>query len=190
MANQDTAPAWEEKVLAALDAGEIDQALTVLIAECGQAILAYCLARLGDAALAHDVAQDVFVAVWHALPDFRREASLRTWLFVIAHHRCATRRASLGRFRRMFSSGVDTIIEEAQPDPADPPEETVLKRQQAEWLRRALSQLRRKERDLLTMYYLEDLSLDTIAERYSVSRGTVRKQLLEAQHKLKRMMSE
>jgi RNA polymerase sigma-70 factor (ECF subfamily) len=135
MANQDTLPAWEEKVLAALDAGEIDQALTALIAECGQAILAYCLARLGDDAIAHDVAQDIFVAVWQALPGFRRESSLRTWLFVIAHHRCATRRASLGRFRRLFSSGIDTIGEEAQPDPTDPPEETVHKHQQAERLR-------------------------------------------------------
>src|SRR6266700_5505983 len=146
MANQDALPPWEEKTLAALDAGEIDKALNALIAGCGQAILAYCLARLGDDALAHDVAQDVFVAVWQALPGFRREASLRTWLFVIAHHRCATRRASLGRFRRLFASGLDQTVEEAQPDPADPPEEAVLKRQQAERVRRALGQLRRKER--------------------------------------------
>jgi RNA polymerase sigma-70 factor (ECF subfamily) len=188
MASQDTSPTWEEQALAALDAGEIDQALTALIAGYSQAILAYCLARLGDAALAHDVAQDVFVAVWHALPGFRREASLRTWLFVIAHHRCAKRRASLGRFRRLFASGLDTTVVQAQPDPADPPEETVLKQQQAERLRRALGKLRHKERDLLTMYYIEELSLDRIAARYSVSRGTVRKQLVEAQEKLKRIM--
>jgi len=65
----------------------------------------------------------------------------------------------------------------------------VLKRQQAERVRRALGQLRRKERALLTMYYIEELSLDTIAERYSVSRGTVSKQLFAAQEKLKRIMS-
>jgi len=129
------------------------------------------------------------VAIWQALPGFRREASLRTSLFVIAHNRCAKRRESLGRFRRMFSPGLDKIVEEAQPDPADPPEEAVLKRQQAERLRRALSKLRHKERDLLTMYYIEELSLDKIAERYSVSRSTVSKQLLEAQQKLKRMMN-
>ena len=190
MANQDTVPPWEEKVLAALDAGEIDQALNALIAECGQAILAYCLARLGDDAIAHDVAQDVFVAVWQALPGFRREASLRTWLFVIAHNRCAKRRESLGRFRRLFSSGLDKIVEEAQPDPADPPEEAVLKHQQAERLRRALAKLKRKERDLLTMYYMEELSLEKIAERYSVARETVRQQLIKAQQKCKQLMDD
>jgi RNA polymerase sigma-70 factor, ECF subfamily len=95
MANQDTLPAWEEKALAALDTGEIDKALNALITGCGQAILAYCLARLGDEAIANDVAQEVFAAAWEALPDFRRESSLRTWIFVIAHHRCANRRRTL-----------------------------------------------------------------------------------------------
>ena len=189
MAHQDTLSAWEEKALAALDTGETDQALNALIAGCGQAILAYCIARLGDEAIANDVAQEVFAAAWEALPDFRRESSLRTWIFVIAHHRCANRRRTIGRFRRIFSQGIDETVEEAQPDPADLPEAAVIKRQQAEQVRRALGRLRRKERDLLTMYYIEELSLDKIAERYSVSRGTVSRQLLEAQQKLKRMVN-
>ncbi len=155
MANQDALPPWEEKTLAALDAGEIDKALNALIAGCGQAILAYCLARLGDDAIANDVAQEVFAAAWEALPDFRRESSLRTWIFVIAHHRCASRRRTIGRFGRIFSQGIDENVEEAKPDPADLPEAAVIKRQQAEQLWRALGKLRRKDRDLLTMYYIE-----------------------------------
>jgi RNA polymerase sigma-70 factor (ECF subfamily) len=188
MANQDALPLWEEKALAALDTGETDKALNALIAECGQAILAYCTARLGDEAIANDVAQEVFAAAWEALPDFRRESSLRTWIFAIAHHRCANRRRTLGRFRRIFSQGIDETVEEAQPDPTDLPEAAVIKRQQAEQVWRALGKLRRKERDLLTMYYIEELSLDKIAERYSVSRGTVSKQLVEAQQKFKRII--
>jgi RNA polymerase sigma-70 factor (ECF subfamily) len=113
MAHQDPLPAWEEQALVALDTGEIDQALTALIAGCSQAILAYCLARLGDEAIANDVAQEVFAAAWEALPDFRRESSLRTWIFVIAHHRCANRRRTIGRFRRIFSQGIDATIEQA-----------------------------------------------------------------------------
>src|SRR5262245_19456828 len=144
MAHQDTLPAWEEKALAALDTGEIDKALNALITGCGQAILAYCLARFGDEAIAHDVAQEVFAAAWEALPDFRRESSLRTWIFVIAHHRCANRRRTLGRFGRMFPQGIDATVEQAPADPADLPEAAVIKRQQDEQLWRALGKLRRK----------------------------------------------
>jgi len=189
MDTPDAIPPWEEKALTALDAGEIDQALHALVEGCGQAILAYCIVRIGDKDIAHDVAQEVFAAAWEALPDFRRQASLRTWIFAIAHHRCANRRRMLGRVGRIFSSGIDKAIEEAHPDPADPLEEAASKRQQVEQLRRALGKLRKKERDLLTMYYMEELSLEKIAERYSVSRGLISKQLVEAGQKLKRMMN-
>jgi len=188
MANQDAGSPWEKQALAALDAGEIDKALSVLVEGYGRAILAYCIAQIGDEAIATDVAQDVFVAICKALPGFRRESSLRTWIFVIAHHRCAQRRGILGRLRQIFVSASDTTVEEAQPDPADSPEEVMIQQQQAERLRRALAKLKRKERDLLTMYYMEELSLEKIAERYSVSRETVRQQVVKAQQKCKQLM--
>jgi len=188
MENQDALPPWEEKALAALDAGEIDQALNALVEGCGRAILAYCSARIGDDEIANDVAQEVFAAIWKALPGFRRESSLRTWIFVIAHNRCAKRMGIIGRFRCLFSYGIDKIVEEAQPDPSDSLEEAVIKQQQAERLRRALEKLKQKERALITMYYMEELSLEEIAERYSVSRETVRQQLLKAQQKCKQLM--
>lgn len=46
------------------------------------AALAYRLC--GDPATAEDIAQDAFVHAWQALPRFRGEASLRTWLYRIA----------------------------------------------------------------------------------------------------------
>src|SRR5262245_49104366 len=126
MENQDALPPWEEKALAALDAGEIDQALNALIEGCGRAILAYCIARIGDHDIANDVAQEVFVAIWKALPGFRGESSLRTWIFVIAHNRCAKHRGIIGRLSQMFFSARDKTVEEAQPDPSDAPEEVVI----------------------------------------------------------------
>jgi RNA polymerase sigma-70 factor, ECF subfamily len=39
---------------------------------------------------AEDATQETFLAAWRALPQFRGEASARTWLFVIAR-RCADR---------------------------------------------------------------------------------------------------
>src|SRR4029079_3317143 len=39
-----------------------------------------------------DLFQDIFLAVWLALPGFRRQASVRTWLYRIAHNVALTRR--------------------------------------------------------------------------------------------------
>jgi DNA-directed RNA polymerase specialized sigma24 family protein len=69
---------WDAKALAALDAQQYDTTLGALMQGYQQEVLAYCLARLGDQEIAHDVAQEVFVAIWEALPGFRQESSFRT----------------------------------------------------------------------------------------------------------------
>jgi RNA polymerase sigma-70 factor, ECF subfamily len=49
-----------------------------------------CYAMLGNRALAEETAQDVFVRVWKALPGFRGDASLSTWIYSIARNTCLT----------------------------------------------------------------------------------------------------
>ena len=39
-----------------------------------------------DAALAEDVSQDAILKAWHALPAFRGDLSLRSWLLRITHN--------------------------------------------------------------------------------------------------------
>ena len=66
-----------------------------------------------------------------------------------------------------------------------------MKREQAERLQRALGKLRKKERALITIHYIEGLSLEKMAECYFfVARETVRQQLIKAEEKLKRFMDE
>jgi RNA polymerase sigma factor (sigma-70 family) len=124
-------------------------------------------------------------ALWRALPGFKREASFLTWILAIARNTCMKHRGIIGRLRRTFVYGIDKTLAESQPDPADSPEEVVIKQQQVERLLHALEKLTRKDRDLLIMLYFEGLSLEAIAKRRSQGRETVRQALLKAQQKLK-----
>ena len=45
-----------------------------------------CAAYADNAADREDLSQDIFFAVWRALPGFRGDASVRTWLYRIAHN--------------------------------------------------------------------------------------------------------
>jgi RNA polymerase sigma-70 factor, ECF subfamily len=45
-----------------------------------------CAAYAFNAADREDLFQDIFLAVWRALPAFRGDASVRTWLYRIAHN--------------------------------------------------------------------------------------------------------
>jgi DNA-directed RNA polymerase specialized sigma24 family protein len=41
---------------------------------------------LGDRSLAEETAQDVFVRIWKALPGYRADASLSTWIYAITRN--------------------------------------------------------------------------------------------------------
>ena len=53
------------------------------------------------AADADDVTQDVYVRAWRALPDFRQEASARTWLLAITRRACIDALRRRGRRARL-----------------------------------------------------------------------------------------
>jgi RNA polymerase sigma-70 factor (ECF subfamily) len=188
MAHQHVLQPWDEKALAALNAGQIDNALDALVQGYKQIVLAYCIATMGDYALGEEVALDVFGAIWQALPGFKRESSFRTWILAIARNTCIKRMGIRGRLRRIFVYGIGKTLVEAQLDPADSPEEVMIKQQQGERLLHALEKLTRKDRDLITMLYFEGLSLEAIAKRRSQGRETVRQELLKVQQKLKQII--
>ena len=64
-----------------------------LIAEHGALLKRVCFGYERDPAKREELEQDILVAVWRALPGFRGEASVTTWLLRIAHNRAATHAA-------------------------------------------------------------------------------------------------
>jgi RNA polymerase sigma-70 factor (TIGR02960 family) len=57
----------------------------------------HCYRMLGSFQDAEDVLQDTLLAAWQGLGGFEGRASIRTWLYRIATHRCLNARRSAGR---------------------------------------------------------------------------------------------
>ena len=57
----------------------------------------HCYRMLGSFQDAEDALQDTLLSAWQGLPSFEGRASLRTWLYQIATHRCLNMRRSAGR---------------------------------------------------------------------------------------------
>lgn len=53
-----------------------------------QALCRYALVLCGNPAEAEDAVQNAFVRAMHALPGFRGDSSVRTWLFSITRNEC------------------------------------------------------------------------------------------------------
>jgi RNA polymerase sigma-70 factor (ECF subfamily) len=85
--------AVEPRALALVDAGGMDEAATAAIEGYGPAVYGYLRSVLGDEDDAHDVFSMWADDLWKGLPGFRRESSLRAWVYRLAWHAaCRLRR--------------------------------------------------------------------------------------------------
>jgi RNA polymerase sigma-70 factor, ECF subfamily len=67
------------------------QALRELTMSYQDDVFRLALHLLRDSDLARDTAQDVFLNVFRALPGFRGDSALKTWIMRIARNECMSR---------------------------------------------------------------------------------------------------
>jgi len=78
----------EADILHALEQGDRDAALRLLMRDYGPAVYRYCRQMVEEGDLADEAHQMTFVQAYEGLARFAHRSSLHTWLFGIAHHRC------------------------------------------------------------------------------------------------------
>jgi RNA polymerase sigma factor (sigma-70 family) len=189
---------WDSQVLAALSIGDVQRAIEALVMGYQHAMVGYCSNMLGGAAPeeVEEVAQEVFLAAYQALPRFQQQASVRTWLFAIAHNRCVTHRTRSTRYRHMATAHRSASAAAAHPTPPVPPDLGLLEaaremrhEQHCALVAESLQRLKRQPRDLLMMYYYAELSIADIARKLWVSETTIRRRLRTAEQQLKHMIT-
>jgi RNA polymerase sigma-70 factor (ECF subfamily) len=124
----------------------------------------YVRRQTGSDDVARDVAQDVWVRILRGIARLRDGARLRPWLFGIA------RRALMDRLRQQYAappeSDVD-VADVAAGQSLDSPEEDLAA------MEHELANLPAIEREILTLFYLRELSLAQVADVLDVPVGTV-----------------
>lgn len=149
----------------------------------GAMVLRIALSQTGSSADAEDVYQDVFVRLACTAGELGGE-HLKAWLIRATLNRCR----DLGRswWRRSHSS-LDEL-ELSPPDGARSPEELLADQADAHELWSAVHRLPSKLRAVVHLYYVEDLSVDAIADAYGISASAVRTRLSRANQKLRSML--
>jgi len=109
-----------------------------------------------DPARRDELVQDILLAVWTALPGFREEAHLRTWVLRIAHNRAASHVATRVRDR-------STPVAETPDGVTDGMDEAVDASRQRARLAALVRALPVPDRQLMLLY-LEGLSAKEIGE--------------------------
>ncbi len=143
--------------------------------------VAYSVVR--DNALAEDVAQDAILKAWKALPTFRGDSSLRSWLLRITHNTAI----STLRKRREEIRDPDLLPEQQTSMTT---EHQVVDRMSIDAFENALNQLDELSRSIVVLREVEGLSYDEIASILDVALPTVKTRLLRARRVLAAALDE
>jgi RNA polymerase sigma factor (sigma-70 family) len=135
-----------------------------------------------DPSRQQDLLQDIWLAVWQALPRFRGECSERTFVFRIAHNRAVSH---VDHWQRRRADSLD----EAAPLPATQPdpEHALSAQQRHERLRAAVQSLPIALRQIVVLS-LEGLSHAEIAEIVGITENNVAVRLTRARAALARLL--
>jgi RNA polymerase sigma-70 factor (ECF subfamily) len=142
-----------------------------------------------------DLAQDVFLRLYRALPSFRGEALVSTYLYRItvnvAHDACK-RRHKLERTQVSLSEPLGGLEEDGGQTWADRleapgrnPEQELVDSEFQRLVEAHLMNLSDVERTVLVLYHQEERSYDQIAEVLRMPIGTVRTHLHRGRKKLR-----
>ncbi len=182
-----TAVAGPEEQLAARAAAGDAGAFDALVTLFGGRVMSVALRLLNDRGEAEDLTQEVFVALYHHLPEFRGESKLSTWIYRITKNRALNRLKFLKRRQHGLAHDIDDpAIARGVADPDTEggtlrdPVRGLSNKALSQVLEQHLRALPEEQRTLVVLRDLEDLSYEEIVEITGLPLGTVKSRLHRA----------
>jgi RNA polymerase sigma factor (sigma-70 family) len=125
---------------------------------------------------AEEAAQDAFIKAYHHLAGFNRESKFSTWLYRIVFNTAISYKR---KNRQQFQSIETTVIEYNQDVDG-----LLEKMDKKKYVNQALAKLNEADRTALTLFYLEEFSLEEIAEITGMQANTAKVRIHRARLRL------
>ena len=149
-----------------------EDAFNELYKRFGAKLYNYLKYMLNDQESAEDALQEVFLGLWQGSGDFRSHSKAQTWLYRIAYHRAI----SILRKRKNQVPYDDLYGSLSEQDLDLAADQSV----QNDRLRAALNVLPEKQKAVVLLAFVEEMSYTEIAEVMRVPSGTVKSRMSRA----------
>ena len=137
---------------------------------------------------AEEIAQDVFVKAYRALPDFRGDSKFSTWLYSIVNSTSIT----FLRKKKLVTRSLDDerVFEAADSRPAGNFVAPAEHKSKLAMVNKAIQLLSHDDANLITLFYKAEQSLEEIGTILAIDPNTVKVKLHRARQRLKEKMEK
>ena len=148
----------------------------------------YVFELVRDEQASLDIVQEAFINAARYIGSLRDDARFGSWLFGIAHQKCVQRWRTQKRdedLREQLADASDiAFLHET-----DPLDIIIREEQEAEFMK-LLDKLPAPQRAVLLLHFIEDFSLEQIAEITGAQLGTVKSRMHYAKKALRKLLEE
>ncbi len=183
----------DKEIIQKILSGNLD-AYELLVNRYADQILNLCYRYLNSREEAEDATQDVFLKAYRALKNWEPRAKFKTWLFRIAINHCLNivRRQKKVPFQGLEEGeGERDVLNKMTGYSAGASgEEILMSEQQNNFIRNALWQLPENQRQVIILYYYQELSYEEISEVLDVSISSIESRLFRAKRSLAKILKK
>jgi RNA polymerase sigma-70 factor (ECF subfamily) len=161
-------------------AGEIE-AFSELVRRHERIVFNLAFRFMRDNALAEDMAQEAFLKAFRLLYGFRGDCSFSTWLYRVTSSVCLT---ELNRRKRR---GEVELTPSHEDNASTGPEESS---DMPELVRRCVTKLPERYATIVSLYYLQEVAYEDIAEAMRIPMGTLKTWMHRARLQLRKIVEK
>ena len=170
----------ERALIEACQRGDRD-AFDQIVARHQREVYRLCYRYVNDHHDASDLAQESFLKAWRALPRFRGDSALSTWLYRIAVNTCLSFREG----RKPASDELPATLADSRPAASALMEAD----ERARHVREAVARLPEKQRATLILKVYQELTHEEVAGILGTTVGTVKANLFHALSNLRKLVT-
>ncbi len=165
-----------------LNESTLEKGFKILVAAYSKKIYLHVRRMVVDHDDANDVVQNCFIKVWKALPHFREDSQLYTWIYRIASNESITFLNNKNKKNGHSFSGIEKYIENIKEDVWMDSEDVMNQ------LQIAIDSLPAKQKQVFIMRYYDEMKYDEMEQVLGTSAGALKASFHHAVRKVEEIM--
>ncbi|WP_088006957.1 sigma-70 family RNA polymerase sigma factor [Indiicoccus explosivorum] len=166
------------------DSKSAEEWLEVVMDDYGESLTRLAFTYLKDWEMAQDVVQEVFVTVFQQRHTYSEIKSFKAWIYRITINRCKDILKSSWQKRVVMGTRFFNLSRSETPSP----EQLAVSRSEEEALLGHIFKLPVKYREVLLLYYYQNLTIPEISQLLSLQENTIKTRMRRGKNRLKTIL--